>query len=88
MPRMAQVKKRVAKKKPAPAKKKPAAAAKKKATPKKAAPKKAAPRRRPSIVERVKRVATTVVAQAQTAVTQGVDAAKELGENVVERVTS
>ena len=45
MPRMAQVKKRVAKKKPAPAKKKPAAAAKKKATPKKAAPKKATPKK-------------------------------------------
>jgi len=39
-------------------------------------------------VNRVKRVATEVVEQAQTAVSQGVDAAKELGENIVERVTS
>jgi hypothetical protein len=38
-------------------------------------------------VDRVKRVATGVVEQAQTAVSQGVDAAKELGENIVDRVT-
>jgi hypothetical protein len=34
----------------------------------------------------VKRVATEVVAEAQAAVTQSVDAAKELGETIVERV--
>jgi hypothetical protein len=62
-----------------------------KSAPKKAAAKKRAPRKATapsgSIVDRVKRVATGVVEQAQTAVTQGVDAAKELGENIVERVT-
>jgi hypothetical protein len=35
----------------------------------------------------VKRVATGVVEQAQTAVSHGVDAVKELGENIVDRVT-
>jgi hypothetical protein len=38
-------------------------------------------------VARVKRVATGVVEQAQTAVSQGVDALKELGETLVERVS-
>ena len=58
---------------------------------KKAVVKKAARRRvakkSNSLVARVKRVATGVVEQAQTAVSQGVDAAKELGENIVDRVT-
>jgi hypothetical protein len=34
----------------------------------------------------VKRVATGVVEQAQSAMSSGVDAVKELGENIVERV--
>ena len=58
---------------------------------KKAVVKKAARRRvakkSNSLVARVKRVASGVVEQAQTAVSQGVDAAKELGENIVDRVT-
>jgi hypothetical protein len=37
---------------------------------------------------RVKRVATGVAEQAQTAVSHGVDAIKEMSENLVERVTS
>jgi hypothetical protein len=36
----------------------------------------------------MKRVASGVVEQAQTAVSHGADAIKEFGENVVERVTS
>jgi hypothetical protein len=35
----------------------------------------------------VKRVASGVVEQAQSAVSHGVDAVKELGENIAERVT-
>jgi hypothetical protein len=44
--------------------------------------------RKTSPLARVKRVATGVVEQAQTAVSHGVDAVKGLGENIVERVTS
>jgi hypothetical protein len=44
-------------------------------------------RRKTSPLDRVKRVATGVVEQAQTAVSHGVDAVKELGENIVERVS-
>ena len=43
--------------------------------------------RKTSPLDRVKRVATGVVEQAQTAVSHGVDAVKELGENIVERVS-
>jgi len=53
---------------------------------KKAAVKKAA-KRRSSPLARVKRVATGVVEQAQSAVTHGVEAVKELGENIVDRVS-
>jgi hypothetical protein len=81
-----------------PAKKAPKVAARKAPAKKKTAKPAPAKRRSPakksatsrgaSIVDRVKRVATEVVEQAQTAVSQSVDAAKEFGETIVERVTS
>jgi hypothetical protein len=40
-----------------------------------------------SPLQRVQRVASGVVEQAQSAVSSGVDAVKHLGENIVERVT-
>jgi hypothetical protein len=43
--------------------------------------------RKTSPLARVKRVATGVVEQAQSAMTHGVEAVKELGENIVERVS-
>ena len=49
--------------------------------------KKATRRRSNTPVARVKRVASGVVEQAQTAVSQGVDAIKEFGENMIDRVT-
>jgi hypothetical protein len=54
---------------------------------KKSSAKRSSPRRKTSPLDRVKRVATGVVEQAQTAVSHGVDAVKELGENIVERVS-
>jgi hypothetical protein len=59
----------------------------KKAVVKKAATKRAGAKRKSSPLARVKRVATGVVEQAQSAVTHGVEAVKELGENIVERVS-
>jgi hypothetical protein len=54
---------------------------------KKSTAKRSPVRRKTSPLDRVKRVATGVVEQAQTAVSHGVDAVKELGENIVERVS-
>jgi hypothetical protein len=62
--------------------------AKKKAAPKKTAAKRAAPKRRRSPLVRVKEVAQEVVQQATTAVTEGVEAIKDMGENIVDRVTT
>jgi hypothetical protein len=58
----------------------------KRAAPKRAAVKSRAPRRSPIV--RVKDVAQEVVSQAATAVTEGVDALKGIGETIVDRVTT
>jgi hypothetical protein len=58
----------------------------KKSSAKRAATKRRAPRRSPIV--RVKEVAQEVVQQATTAVTEGVDALKGLGETLVDRVTT
>ncbi|MEO8560423.1 MAG: hypothetical protein ABI601_00005, partial [bacterium] len=59
----------------------------KQSTAKRGGTKRAAPRKSASPLERVKRVASGVVEQAQSAMSSGVDAVKELGENIVERVS-
>ena len=65
------------------------AAAKKAPAVKKAAPKKAAPRKTGggSPLARVTRVAKEVAQQASAVVTEGMESIKEMGENLVERVT-
>jgi hypothetical protein len=55
---------------------------------KKASAKRASAKKRSANpLARVKRVAQEVAQQATTAVTEGVETLKELGENLVERVT-
>jgi hypothetical protein len=63
-------------------------AAKKKAAPKKTAVKRAAPKPRRSPLVRVKQVAQEVVQQATTAVSEGVEAIKDISETIVDRVTT
>jgi hypothetical protein len=59
----------------------------KRSTAKRSTAKRSTGARKSSPLDRVKRVATGVVEQAQTAMSHGVDAVKELGENIVERVS-
>ena len=59
----------------------------KKSVAKKSSAKGSSGRRKSSPLARVKRVASGVVEQAQSAVSHGVDAVKELGENIVEHVS-
>jgi hypothetical protein len=59
----------------------------KRSTAKRSSAKRSGGGRKNSPLDRVKRVATGVVEQAQTAVSHGVDAVKELGENIVDRVS-
>jgi hypothetical protein len=59
----------------------------KKSSAKRSSAKRSGGARKSSPLARVKRVATGVVEQAQSAMTQGVEAVKELGENIVERVS-
>jgi hypothetical protein len=59
----------------------------KRSTAKRSTAKRSTGGRKTSPLARVKRVATGVVEQAQTAVSHGVDAVKELGENIVDRVS-
>jgi hypothetical protein len=59
----------------------------KKSTAKRSTGKRTGGGRKSSPLARVKRVATGVVEQAQSAVSHGVDAVKDFGENIVERVT-
>jgi hypothetical protein len=59
----------------------------KKSTAKRSSAKRSGGGRKSSPLARVKRVASGVVEQAQSAVSHGVDAVKELGENIVDRVS-
>lgn len=63
--------------------KKPAA---RKAAKKKSPARRAAPAKRKSPMQRVRSVATQVAHQAQAAVTGGVEALREMGESIAERV--